>query len=294
MSRSQTQRTGKCPKRGFGRRYSVTSVLCTVQIRSGTAQKISALQLGRAGGRVGYPPERLLPNNIPLPSLISNGSGFWRSYLSRGPRCSRCCMCATAGAPPYLKRASAKSCGAPPRPKSPRWVPHLSSSPRDLIPRKIRPTQLLWTIGLTLGMCRRSMLTPFMVLIGAEDRHTVSEGEFFGVPQLGRASTECDAEPKGAIPFYAFCTLSRGRSPFSLRERWCQKINVLLYICEQAIIEVVLACLASSPTPMGYSRPAGVTSAPIQDRFRFLGRLMAKAFMDSYVMPLPLSPAGAR
>ena len=47
------------------------------------------------------------------------------------------------------------------------------------------------------------------------------------VTSVGLASTECDAVPKGAIPFYTFVTLSRGRSLFSLRERWCQKINVL-------------------------------------------------------------------
>ena len=36
---------------------------------------------------------------------------------------------------------------------------------------------------------------------------------------------------EGCNSLLRFCTLSRGRSLFSLRERWCQKINVLLYIC---------------------------------------------------------------
>ena len=35
---------------------------------------------------------------------------------------------------------------------------------------------------------------------------------------------------EGCNSLLRFCTLSRGRSLFSLRERWCQKINVLLYI----------------------------------------------------------------
>ena len=35
---------------------------------------------------------------------------------------------------------------------------------------------------------------------------------------------------EGCYFLLRFCTLSRGRSLFSLRERWCQKINVLLYI----------------------------------------------------------------
>ena len=35
---------------------------------------------------------------------------------------------------------------------------------------------------------------------------------------------------EGCNPLLRFCTLSRGRSLFSLRERWCQKIIVLLCI----------------------------------------------------------------
>ena len=35
---------------------------------------------------------------------------------------------------------------------------------------------------------------------------------------------------EGCNSLLRFCTLSRGRSLFSLRQRWCQKINVLPYI----------------------------------------------------------------
>ena len=51
---------------------------------------------------------------------------------------------------------------------------------------------------------RRPMLTPFVVAIGSQDTHVANEEDLFGVLDSGCASSECEAVPKGAIPFYAF------------------------------------------------------------------------------------------
>ena len=59
-----------------------------------------------------------------------------------------------------------------------------------------------------------------------------------------------------------------------------------LWIPDLQVVHGVLA------NPNGlFPAPAAVVSTAVLDRFRFLGRLMAKAFMDGYVVPLPLSPA---
>ena len=56
----------------------------------------------------------------------------------------------------------------------------------------------------TADTARGPMHTPFVVSIGIEDRHAVSKGDLCGVHESDRASSECNAVPKGALPFYAF------------------------------------------------------------------------------------------
>ena len=58
---------------------------------------------------------------------------------------------------------------------------------------------------------------------------------------------------EGCNSLLRFCTLSRGRSLFSLRERWCQKINVLLCIYMRTIHVTVGAVVLG--TRRSVSRP---------------------------------------
>ena len=52
-----------------------------------------------------------------------------------------------------------------------------------------------------------------------------------GTPEYSMEAVKCCTETQNSL---GFGTLSRGRSLFSLRERWCQKINVQKYVKRQS------------------------------------------------------------
>ena len=64
-----------------------------------------------------------------------------------------------------------------------------------------------------------------------------------------------------------------------------------IWICETAGVNadgVINHCGQLFPLPLPPSTPPHVAAA-VRERFRFLGRLMAKACRDSFIVPLPLS-----